>query len=96
MESVLVKAEMIQESKLVLFFDVSEKVLVDRCMKRGETSGRADDNIETIKKRLHTFNNATAPVVDYYQKKNKLVRIVAEGSIDDIFKVVQETLDKAV
>jgi len=86
----------IQQAKLVLFFDVSEQTLVDRCMKRGETSGRADDNIETIKKRLHTFNNATAPVVDYYKKKDKLVRIAAEGTIDDIFKVVQATLDKAV
>lgn len=31
-------------SKLVLFFDVSEQTLVNRCLKRAETSGRVDDN----------------------------------------------------
>ncbi|KHJ81026.1 adenylate kinase isoenzyme 5 domain protein, partial [Oesophagostomum dentatum] len=40
------------------------------------SSGRADDNMETIKKRLKTFTTATAPVVDYYEKKNKLVRVI--------------------
>lgn len=38
-------------------------------------SGRADDNFETIKKRLQTFNNATAPVVKHYQSKGKLVHV---------------------
>jgi hypothetical protein len=35
----------IAPSKLVMFFDVSEETLIRRCMKRAETSGRADDNI---------------------------------------------------
>lgn len=82
--------------KLVLFFDVSEETLVKRCMKRAETSGRADDNIETIKKRLQTYNTATAPVVQYYEKKGKLVRIKAEGSIEEVFVEVTKHLDKAI
>ncbi|CAI4228794.1 unnamed protein product [Auanema sp. JU1783] len=86
----------IQDAKLVLFFDVEEETLVKRLLKRAETSGRADDNSETIKKRLHTFTTATAPVVDYYEKKGKLVKINAEGSVDSIFAVVTENLDKAV
>jgi len=84
----------IQECKLVLFFDVSEQVLVDRCLKRAETSGRADDNIETIRKRLQTYNNATAPVVHHYEKKGKLVKISAGGSIEEIFGKVQTSLDE--
>lgn len=65
----------IASAKLVLFFDVSEDTLVKRCLKRAETSGRSDDNIETIKKRLATYNNATAPVVDHYKMKGKLVHV---------------------
>lgn len=44
-----------------------------RLLSRGKTSGRADDNPETIKKRFETFTNETKPVVDYYrtQSKNK-------------------------
>ncbi|KAF1747298.1 hypothetical protein GCK72_023760 [Caenorhabditis remanei] len=84
----------IQEAKLVLFFDVAEDTLVKRLLHRAQTSGRADDNIDTIKKRLHTFVTSTAPVVDYYESKGKLVRINAEGSVDDIFGVVVANLDK--
>uniref|UniRef100_A0A914CV81 Adenylate kinase isoenzyme 1 n=1 Tax=Acrobeloides nanus TaxID=290746 RepID=A0A914CV81_9BILA len=84
----------IQPATLVLFFDVSEDTLVKRCLKRAETSGRCDDNIETIKKRLATFNNATAPVTDHYEKKHKLVRIAAEGTIDEIFSHVTPHLDR--
>ncbi|VDL69276.1 unnamed protein product [Nippostrongylus brasiliensis] len=86
----------IQEAKLVIFFDVSEDVLVERLLHRAKTSGRADDNIETIKKRLKTFSNATAPVVSYYEKKKKLVRINAKGSVDEIFTTVCQHLDKYI
>ncbi|KAK6112966.1 adenylate kinase [Brugia pahangi] len=86
----------IQPAKLVLFFDVSEDTLVKRCLHRAETSGRVDDNIDTIKKRLHTYITATAPVVDYYEKQGKLIKIPSEGAVDEIFKVVQQHLDKAV
>ncbi|KAK6062292.1 adenylate kinase isoenzyme 5 family protein [Cooperia oncophora] len=86
----------IQEAKLVIFFDVSENVMVERLLHRAQTSGRADDNIETIKKRLKTFSNATAPVVEYYQKKKKLVQIKAQGTVDEIFAMVVKHLDVAL
>jgi adenylate kinase family enzyme len=37
-----------------------------RLLIRGKTSGRADDNSETIKKRFDTFNNETKPVIQYF------------------------------
>ena len=45
----------------VLFYEVSEDVLVSRLLKRAETSGRSDDNIDTILKRLRTYNESTVP-----------------------------------
>ena len=48
-------------------------------MYRGKTSGRVDDNAETIKKRLVTFHKATQPVVKAYGQRNKLAEIHAEG-----------------
>ncbi|KAI6219706.1 hypothetical protein M3Y95_01095300 [Aphelenchoides besseyi] len=61
----------IQPCKLVIFFDVSEKTLVNRWKQRRLTSGRVDDKVKSIKKRLQTFNTATQPVVDHYiQKQN--------------------------
>ena len=38
-------------------------ILVDRIVKRGETSGRTDDNPETVKKRLEVYENQTKPAV---------------------------------
>ena len=59
----------------VLYFDVSDDTMTKRLLKRGETSGRVDDNEETIKKRLQTFHNQTKPVIDYYSKQDKVCKV---------------------
>lgn len=52
-----------------------------RLMKRGETSGRVDDNEETIKKRLETYYKATEPVIAFYKSRG-IVRQVS-GDLAD-------------
>jgi UMP-CMP kinase len=47
----------------------------ERLIKRGETSGREDDNAETIKKRFHTFTDKTMPVIEYADKQGKLKKV---------------------
>jgi len=76
----------------VLYFEVSDDVMTQRLLKRGETSGRADDNEETIRKRLVTFHEHTEPVVEHYNKQNKVHKIVATGTIDEIFAKVQAAI----
>eukprot|EP00918_Siedleckia_nematoides_P016285 GHVU01035011.1.p1 GENE.GHVU01035011.1~~GHVU01035011.1.p1 ORF type:complete len:195 (-),score=36.91 GHVU01035011.1:814-1398(-) len=78
----------------VLYFEVADDTMVKRLLKRAETSGRVDDNEETIKKRLNTFHNITQPVIDHYSKQGKVNTIKAEGSVDEIFGKVQAILDK--
>lgn len=46
--------------------------MTKRLLGRGQTSGRVDDNEETIKKRLKTFHDVTKPVIDHYSKKGKV------------------------
>lgn len=75
-----------------LYFEVSDEVMKSRLMKRGETSGRVDDNEETIGKRLQTFHDATEPVVQYFSDRVKLRRINAERGVDDIYGDVESTL----
>jgi adenylate kinase len=43
--------------------------MTERLLERGKTSGRVDDNEETIKKRLDTFHNQTKPLIDHYKDK---------------------------
>lgn len=52
-----------------------------RLLKRGETSGRVDDNEETIKKRLETYYKATEPVITFYKSRG-IVRQVSGDEAD--------------
>jgi hypothetical protein len=63
-----------------------------RLVKRGETSGRIDDNEDTIKKRLKTFHEETTPILGYYGKQGKLVTIEANRSKDEVFSDVTQAL----
>jgi len=75
----------------ILYFDVSDTCMTERLLNRAKTSGRADDNEETIKKRLATFHKHSEPVIDAY--KSKCAAIPAERAPDDIFGDVQKVLD---
>ncbi len=50
----------------ILHLECGEEVMLNRLLKRGETSGRSDDNIESIKKRFVTYNEETREIVKYY------------------------------
>jgi len=51
---------------------------------RAKTSGRTDDNMESLKKRFRIFESETLPVIEYYEKKNKVIR-VRKGIFDCAF-----------
>jgi adenylate kinase len=76
----------------ILYFDVSDETMTERLLGRGKTSGRADDNIDTIKLRLDTFHKHSKPVVEAY--KAKCCTIPAERDPKDIFADVCAVLDK--
>ena len=69
----------------VLQFDVGEDVLVQRLLKRGETSGRSDDNIAAIQKRLRTYNDSTVAVVKHFEAEGKVTRIFGGDPVDVVF-----------
>lgn len=72
---------------------VEKQELIDRLLKRGETSGRSDDNLETITKRLEVYETQTAPVSSFYKNLNKYADINGMGSIDEIFGRIASVLD---
>ncbi|KAJ5127407.1 hypothetical protein N7448_008186 [Penicillium atrosanguineum] len=80
-------------SELVLFLDCPEEVMEKRLLKRGETSGRDDDNAESIRKRFRTFVETSMPVVDDFEKKGKVVKVQATGSVDDVFAQVKTGIE---
>jgi len=78
------------ECQFVLVFECSEKCMEERLLKRGETSGRTDDNSESIKKRFRTFVEVSYPVVKSFETKGKVVKINAERGKDDVYADVKK------
>ena len=73
---------------------VDEDEIVKRVLLRGKTSGRADDNDESIiRKRINVYRSETTPVADYYGQFGKSHKIQGVGSIDDIFNNLCHTID---
>lgn len=59
----------------------------------GELYRRADDNPETVKTRLDTYNTQTAPLIDYYKKQGKLQSVTSgKGSPDEVFEQIKKIL----
>jgi adenylate kinase len=56
---------------------------------------RADDNPETVRKRIDVYTKETSPLIDYYKKAKKLVEIKGEGNIDNITKDIIASLPKS-
>jgi adenylate kinase family enzyme len=54
----------------------------------GRNEGRADDNEETIAKRLTTFGQETKPIVDYFEKQGNLIKIDGMKTVDEISKEI--------
>jgi UMP-CMP kinase len=84
--------ESVCPAKMVLFFDCPEKVMEERLLERGKTSGRADDNADSIRKRFRTFVETSMPVVDYYEKQGKVVKVDATSAPDKVFAKTRERL----
>jgi len=80
-------------SSFVLFFKCPEEVLLQRLLERGKTSGRADDNEESIKKRFKTFVETSMPVVDYYRKQRKVIEIDSTPLPPEVHKAVKTVMD---
>lgn len=82
-----------KEISVLIDLKVDENELISRLVTRGQTSGRSDDNLETIKKRLDVYHHQTEPVNDFYKNLNKYNSVDGLGSIDEIFKRISMVID---
>ena len=87
-------AERGQDVSVMVDLDVPEEELMVRLIKRGKDSGRADDNEETIKKRLHVYHSQTSPLIDWYKNEKKYQHINGLGTMEGIFAEICEAVDK--
>ena len=78
----------------MLELDVPDEMLMERLINRGKVSGRADDNEETIKKRLEVYKSQTAPLIDWYEKEGKRNSVKGYGSLEEINAALCQVIDQ--
>ncbi|KAI9795898.1 MAG: hypothetical protein M1833_006625 [Piccolia ochrophora] len=81
-------------SAFTLFFDVPEDVMLQRLLKRGETSGRDDDNLESIKKRFRTFVDTSMPVVEHFAHEGRVEKVDATRTEAEVYETVTAVMGK--
>ncbi|KAL1674966.1 adenylate kinase-domain-containing protein [Schizophyllum commune] len=94
MDQALKFDESVCECSLVLFFDTTEEVMLERLLERGKTSGRDDDNVESIKKRFRTYHETTMPVIDHYKSLGKVAVVDSSAPVDEVYKGAAEVARK--
>ncbi len=93
MDQALSFEENISPSAFTLFFECPESVMLDRILQRGKTSGRADDNVDSIKKRFKTFKDTSMPVVDYFDKQGKVIKLSCNKTKEAVHADVKAALE---
>ena len=78
----------------VIGLEVPEEELVERMLNRGRETGRADDNIDTIKNRLDVYHSQTQPLREYYNRQGKYMAVNGSGIVDEIFNNIAGGIEK--
>ncbi|RUS33759.1 adenylate kinase-domain-containing protein [Jimgerdemannia flammicorona] len=81
-------------SRFVLYFECPEEEMLKRLLNRGKTSGRVDDNLESIKKRFQTFIDTSYPVIEAYEKQGKVHSISCANSPDVVYGKVKKIFNE--
>jgi adenylate kinase len=76
----------------VISVEVSDDEIVKRISGRQTEEGRADDRADVVRNRLNVYRNQTEPLKDYYRRKNILEEIDGTGTVEEVFKRIEETI----
>jgi UMP-CMP kinase len=81
--------------QFLLFLDCPQEVMLDRLLERGKTSGRNDDNAESIKKRFKTYEESTRPIIEHFRSIGKMRQVNSNRNIDHVFADVSVHFESA-
>ena len=91
----IVKDVLDTKINLCLALIVDDEILVQRLLKRGETSGRTDDaNEEIIRARITEYYTKTAEVAELYKQQGKYVEVNGVGEISEIANKLYAEIEK--
>lgn len=80
----------------VIIINLTEKVGVERVMGRAAKDGRADDNPESIARRLELYRQQTKPIIDYFRRLGKVIEVDGSATIEEVNKNILTKLESPV
>jgi adenylate kinase len=81
-----------QPVDIAVQLDVDTELLITRLAGRAQAEGRADDSPDAVRHRLQVYNDATAPVVDFYRNTGRLACVDGVGGMEEVFQRIIATL----
>ena len=79
---------------VVFALQIPDEVALERLRKRAEIEGRADDTVESIRRRLENYHRETKPLVEHYRVRGNLVPVHGERSENEVFAEIQSALEQ--
>lgn len=79
---------------LMIDLMVDEQLLIQRLIERGKVSGRADDNLNTIRHRIAVYHDQTEPIAHYYLRHGNYFAVNGNHEVQDVFKQVKRIIDR--
>ena len=73
---------------------VDEQLLIQRLIERGKVSGRADDNLNTIRHRIAVYHDQTEPIAHYYLRHGNYFAVNGNYDVEDVFSQVKRIIDR--
>ena len=74
---------------------VDEQLLIQRLIDRGKVSGRADDNLNTIRHRIAVYHNQTEPIAHYHLHNGNYFTVNGNHSVEDVFLQIERIIELA-
>ena len=74
---------------------VDEQLLIQRLIERGKVSGRADDNLNTIRHRIAVYHNQTEPIANYYLHQGNYFAVNGNHTVGEVFMQLERVIDLA-
>jgi adenylate kinase len=81
------------ELDAVINLEINEEEAKTRILLRGQSSGRSDDNPETISERFKTYHDQTKPLIDYYTENKKIKTIDGAPDIETVAQSISHIID---
>lgn len=73
---------------------VDEQLLIQRLIERGKVSGRADDNLNTIRHRIAVYHNQTEPIAHYFLHHGNYEAVNGNHNMEDVFLQIERIIDR--